>query len=156
LITEAPGMAPEEVETLVTFPLETQLNGAQGVEAVRSQSGVGLSVIYVEFGWDTDIFTARQIVQERTSLAAELMPEGVDPQMGPMWSLLGQIMMIGMWSETGDTSPLELRTLADWVVRRQLLTIKGVSQVITIGGERKQYQVLVNPHAMHTYGITLD
>lgn len=156
LITEAPGMAPEEVETLVTFPLETQLNGAPGVEAVRSQSGIGLSVIYVEFDWDTEIYTARQIVQERTALAAEQMPPGVDPQMGPMSSLLGQIMMIGMWSDSGETTPMELRTLADWVVRRQLLTIKGVSQVITMGGDRMQYQVLVNPHALHTYEVTLD
>ncbi len=156
LITESPGMAPEEVETLVTIPLETQLNGAPGVEAVRSQSGIGLSVIYVEFGWNTDIYTARQIVQERTAIAAEQMPEGINPQMGPMSSLLGQIMMIGMWSETGETSSLELRTLADWVVRRQLLTIPGVSQVITMGGDRMQYQVLVNPHALHTFEVTLD
>lgn len=156
LLTEAPGMAPEEVETLVTFPLETQLNGASGVEAVRSTSGIGLSVIYVEFDWDVDIYTARQIVQERTALASTAMPEGVHPQMAPMSSLLGQIMMIGMWSETGETGPLELRTAADWVVRRQLLTIPGVSQVITMGGGRKQYQVLVNPHALHNYNVTID
>lgn len=156
LLTEAPGMAPEEVETLITFPLETQLNGASGVEAVRSTSGIGLSVIYVEFDWDVDIYIARQIVQERTALAATAMPEGISPQMGPMSSLLGQIMMIGMWSETGETDPLELRTAADWVVRRQLLTIPGVSQVITMGGGRKQYQVLVNPHALHKYNVTID
>ncbi|HEX6986023.1 MAG TPA: efflux RND transporter permease subunit, partial [Planctomycetaceae bacterium] len=156
LLTEAPGMAPEEVETLVTFPLETQLNGASGVEAVRSTSGIGLSVVYVEFDWDVDPYTARQIVQERTALAAGQLPEGVTPQMGPMSSLLGQIMILGLWSETGETDPMELRTLADWVVRRQLLTVPGVSQVITMGGGRKQFQVLVNPHALHAYGVTLD
>lgn len=156
LITEAPGMAPEEVETLVTFPLETQLNGATGVEAVRSTSSVGLSVVYVEFGWDMDVYTARQIVQERTALAAQQMPEGVHPRMGPMSSLLGQIMILGMWSKTGETGPLELRTLADWVVRRQILTIPGVSEVINMGGGRKQFQVLVNPHAAHTYEVSID
>lgn len=156
LITECPGMAPEEVETLVTFPLETQLNGATGVEAVRSTSSVGLSVVYVEFGWDMNVYTARQIVQERTALATQQMPEGVRPRMGPMSSLLGQIMIIGMWSENGKTRPLELRTLADWVVRRQLLTIQGVSEVIAMGGGRKQFQVRVNPHAMHVYEVSLD
>src|SRR5687767_4539401 len=103
LITEAPGMAPEEVETLVTIPLETQFHGGTGVEAVRRQSSIGLSVLYVEFAWDVDVYTARQIVQERTALAAQQMPPGVNPRMGPMSSLLGQIMILGMWSETGET-----------------------------------------------------
>lgn len=155
IMTEAPGMAPEEVESLITFPIESTLNGANGVEAVRSSSGVGISVIYVEFAYGTDIYTDRQIVAERMQMVQDRLPRGSTPQLAPISSIMGQIIMLGMWSDDPSFDPMELRTTADWVVRQRLLTIPGVSQVFTMGGERKQFQVLVDPDAMLRMGVTL-
>lgn len=157
IMTEAAGMAPEEVESLITFPLETALNGANGVQAVRSSSGVGISVIYVEFDWNTDIYTDRQIVMERLQMVSDRIPAGIQPQLAPISSIMGQIVMLAMYREgQPQENDLELRTLADWTVRQRLLTIPGVSQVFVMGGGRMQFQVLVDPSSLLRYGVSLD
>ena len=154
VLTEAHGMAPEEVEALVTFPIETAVNGATGVRRVRSSTAQGISVVWVEFDWGTDIFRDRQIVSEKLQTIAGSLPVGVGPPvLAPISSVMGEIMMIGV---TGAASPEELRTVADWTVRRRLLALPGVAQVIPIGGEVRQYQVLADPTRMLATGVTLD
>ena len=154
LITEAEGLAPEEVELLVTFPVETAMNGMPGVTRVRSVSGVGLSIVYIEFDWSTEIYRARQQVSERLQLVREQLPTNVSAQMGPISSIMGEIMLIAMSSD--DARPMELRELADFTVRPQLLTVAGVSQVIPIGGEVRQYRVIPDPRKMATLDVGFD
>lgn len=156
LMTEAAGMAPEEVEQLISFPIETAMNGLPGVTRVRSVSGIGLSIVYVEFDWGTDIYRNRQQVAERLSLVREQIPSGITPQMGPISSIMGEIMLIAMTADPAKASPMQARELADWVVRPRLLTIAGVSQVIPIGGEVKQYRVTPDPVNLDRLGITLE
>jgi HME family heavy-metal exporter len=154
LITETEGLAPEEVELLVTFPVETAMNGMPGVTRVRSVSGVGLSIVYVEFDWSTEIYRARQQVSERLQLVREQLPSNVAAQMGPISSIMGEIMLIAMSSET--VAPMTLRELADFTVRPQLLTVAGVSQVIPIGGEVRQYRVIPDTRKMAALNITFE
>jgi CzcA family heavy metal efflux pump len=154
VLTEAHGMAPEEVEALVTFPVETAVNGATGVRRVRSSTAQGISVVWVEFEWGNDIFRARQIVSEKLQTVAGGLPAGISaPVLAPVSSVMGEIMMIAV---TGPQPPQELRTVADWTIRRRLLAVPGVAQVIPIGGEVKQYQVLADPARMLATGVTLD
>lgn len=156
LMTEAGGLAPEEVEQLVTSPVETAMNGMPGVTRVRSVSGVGLSVVYVEFDWGTDIYRNRQQVAERLALVKDQIPAGITPQMGPVSSIMGEVMLIGLPIDTTRTTPMQVREYADWVLRPRLLTIPGVAQVIPIGGEVRQYHVLPDTAKMRDLGIGLD
>lgn len=154
VLTEAHGMAPEEVEKLVTFPIETSVNGASNVRRVRSSSMAGISIVWVEFEWDTDIYKARQIVTEKISSLSERLPDGVDlPTLAPQSSIMGEIMLISLTADS--TSIMDVRTIADWTVRPRLLATGGVAQVVVIGGEYKQYQVTISPTKMNQFGVTL-
>jgi CzcA family heavy metal efflux pump len=155
IMTEAHGMAPEEVEKLVTFPIETAVNGASGVRRVRSNSIQGLSTVWVEFDWGTDIYIARQIVNEKLQIMRNTLPEGVDPPvLAPITSIMGEIMLVGLTAT--ETSPMELRTLADFTVARRVQSVPGVSQVLVYGGETQQYQVQVDPYKVAARGLSLE
>ena len=154
VMTEANGMAAEEVEQLVTFPIETAVNGATGVRRVRSSSTTGFSVVWVEFDWDTDIYLARQIVSEKLAAVDDALPDNVGkPTLGPQSSILGELLIVGLTVDS--TSMLDLRTMADWTIRPRLLSTGGVAQVAVLGGDIKEYQILIHPERMKHYGVTL-
>ena len=153
LLVEAPGLAPEEVEQLVVYPLETALNGMPGAERLRSASSTGLGVVWIEFGWATDIYLARQQVNERMQLVRGGMPPGVEPVMGPISSIMGEIVQVGLSSD-GRTTPMDLREIADFTLRPRLLAIPGVAQVIPIGGEVRQYQVVPDIAQLNRLAVT--
>jgi CzcA family heavy metal efflux pump len=154
ILTEAPGLAPEEVETLVTAPLESALMGVSGVTRLRSTSDVSLSLLFVEFDWGTDIYRARQFVQEKLQSARENLPEGALPYMTPVASLMGEIMLVGIHSKDGLTKPQDLRTLADWTIRRRLQSIPGIAEVLSMGGGVKQVQIQPDPNKMRSLEVS--
>ena len=155
VMTEAQGMAPEEVERIVTFPIETAVNGATDVKSVRSSSTTGFSVVWVQFDWGTNIYTARQIVSEKLSTLGDVLPSNVgQPTLGPQSSILGEMMIFGLTADS--TSLQDLRTIADWTIRPRLLSTGGVAQVAVIGGDIKEYQILLDPARMKHYGISMD
>ena len=155
VMTEAEGMAPEEVERLVTFPIETVVNGATNVRRVRSSSTTGFSIVNIEFDWGTDIYRARQIVSEKIAMVGESLPSNAGhPTLGPQASILGELMIIGLTAET--TSMEDLRTMADWTIRPRLLSLGGVAQVAVMGGDIREYQILLEPGRMRHYDVSMD
>ena len=156
ILTECPGLAPEEVEVLVTQPLEAAVQGVGGLDRLRSNSDVGLSLVFAEFDWGTDIYRARQLVQERTQSVVASLPAGVQPGMTPVSSLMGEILLVGLRSTDGKIAPMDLRSLADWQIRRRLQSIAGVAEVLTIGGGVKQVQVQPDPHRLAAHGVTFE
>ncbi len=153
LMTEAGGMAPEEVEQLVTFPIESAMSGMPGVTRVRSVSGIGLSVVYVEFDWGSDIWRNRQQIAERLNLLRDQLPEGIVPQLGPIASIMGEVLLIALPADPARVSPMAVRDYADAVVRPRLLTLPGVAQIVTIGGEVRQYRVEIDPAQLRALGV---
>jgi len=155
VLTEVPGLAPEEIEPRVTFPIESSMGGLPGVERIRSQTAVGLSVVHVEFEWGTDVYRDRQLVAEKLALLREALPDGVAPAMGPVTSIMGEILLVGVQGDD-RVSALDLRSTADWLLRPRLLAVKGVAQVIAMGGERKEMHVRARTSDLARYGVTLQ
>lgn len=155
IFSESAGLAAEEVETLVTRPIEAAVNGAPGVDRVRSSSMVGLSLIWVEFDWTTDIYIARQTVAEKLQGAREVLPGGIDPYMGPIASIMGEVFQIGLTSNDPAVTSMDIRTYAEWDIRNRLLSIPGIAEITVLGGDLKQYQVLVDPVKLSQYGESL-
>ncbi len=156
IMTEAPGLAPEEVETQVTIPLERSLSGVADLTRLRSISGIGLSIIFLEFDWNSDIYRQRQLVLERLSTTDSQLPPGTTPIMTPITSIMGEVMLLGVTAENDDLSPMQLRTIAEWTIKPRLLGIPGIAQITAIGGEVKQYHVLIEPSVLQSYKLTLS